>query len=69
MLLLDYEQFQFIKLLCKNRWTVLYCTLLAKTEGEAARKAIEEEMKADPEKEAVLKVCTGGGEGGRGGLI
>lgn len=56
MLLLDYEQFQFIKILCKNRWTVLYCTMLAKTEGEAAKKEIEEEMKADPEKAAVLKV-------------
>lgn len=56
MLLLDYEQFPFIKILCKNRWTVLYCTQLAKTEGEAARKAIEEEMKSDPEKAAVLKV-------------
>lgn len=58
VLLLDYEQFQFIKTLCKNRWTVLYCTMLAKTEGEAAKKEIEEEMKADPEKAAVLKVGT-----------
>lgn len=57
VILLDYEQFPFIKTLCKNRWTVLYCTLLAKTEGEAAKKEIEEEMKADPEKAAVLKVC------------
>lgn len=40
----------------KNRWTVLYCTQLAKTEGEEERKAIEEEMKADPEKAEVLKV-------------
>lgn len=57
MLLLDYDQFPFIKILCKNRWTVLYCTQLAKTEGEEAKRAIEEEMKADPEKAAVLKVC------------
>ena len=65
VVLLNYEQFQFIKILLKNRWAVLYCTLLAKTEGEAARKAIEEEMKADPEKAAVLKVS--GFEGERGG--
>ncbi len=56
VVLLGYDQFQFIKILFKNRWTVLYCTLLAKTEKEETRKAIEEEMRADPEKEAVLKV-------------
>lgn len=56
VLLLGYDQFQFIKVLIKNRWTVLYCTLLAKTEGEEDRAAIEEEMKADPDKAAVLRV-------------
>ena len=56
VLLLGYEQFQFIKLLFKNRWTVLYCTQLAKTDSEAERKVIEEEMKSDPEKASVLKV-------------
>ena len=60
VLLLGYDQFQFIKILIKNRWTVLYCTLLAKTEGEEERGAIEEEMKADPEKAAVLRVSGGG---------
>ena len=63
VLLLGYDQFQFIKVLIKNRWTVLYCTLLAKTEGEEDRAAIEEEMKADPDKAAVLRVscCIGVG--------
>ena len=56
VLLLNYEQFDFIKILLKNRWTVLYCTQLAKTEGDEARKEIEEEMRADPEKAKVLKV-------------
>jgi len=56
-LLLGYDQFQFIKVLFKNRWTVLYCTLLARTESEKEREKIESEMKADPEKAAVLKVC------------
>ena len=44
------------QVLIKNRWTVLYCTLLAKTKGEEERAAIEEEMRADPAKEAVLRV-------------
>ena len=62
-MLLGYDQFQFIKVLFKNRWTVLYCTLLARTENEKEREKIESEMKADPEKAAVLKVCVGGGGG------
>ena len=56
---MGYDQFQFIKVLFKNRWTVLYCTLLARTENEKEREKIESEMKADPEKAAVLKVCVG----------
>ncbi len=47
---------QLLQVLIKNRWTVLYCTLLAKTEGESEKEAIEEEMRADPTKEAVLRV-------------
>ena len=45
-----------LQVLSKNRWTVLYCTLLAKAESEAERERIEEEMSADPEKNAILKV-------------
>ena len=56
VLLLGYDQFQFIKVLFKNRWTVLYCTQLARTENEREREKIETEMRADPEKAAVLKV-------------
>lgn len=58
VLLLGYDQFQFIKTLFKNRWTVLYCTLLAKTESTSEREAIEEEMRADPEKERILKALS-----------
>ena len=69
-MLLGYDQFQFIKVLFKNRWTVLYCTLLARTENEKERENIESEMKADPEKAAVLKVCVcGGGDCGRGRMV
>ena len=45
-----------LQVLSKNRWTVLYCTLLAKAESDADRERIEEEMAADPEKKAILKV-------------
>ena len=45
------------QVLSKNRWTVLYCTLLAKAESDAEREKIEEEMSADLEKNAILKVC------------
>jgi pre-mRNA-splicing helicase BRR2 len=58
VLLLGYDQFQFIKVLSKNRWTVLYCTLLAKAESDADRERIEEEMSADPEKKAILKALS-----------
>ena len=46
-----------LQVLSKNRWTVLYCTLLAKAESEADRDRIEEEMSTDPEKKAILKAC------------
>ena len=46
---------------------MLYCTLLARTESEKEREKIESEMKADPEKAAVLKVCVWEGGGGGGG--
>ena len=45
-----------LQVLSKNRWTVLYCTLLAKAESDAERERIEEEMSSDPEKNAILKV-------------
>ena len=45
-----------VQVLSKNRWTVLYCTLLAKAESDVEREKIEEEMSSDPEKSAILKV-------------
>lgn len=42
--LLDYERFDLIKLLFKNRKTVLFCTRLAKAQNEEEKKQIEEEM-------------------------
>ena len=48
-----------MQVLSKNRWTVLYCTLLAKAESDVERERIEEEMSADPDKNTILKVSLG----------
>jgi hypothetical protein len=45
---LDYENFDFIKLLLRNRLKVLYCTKLAHAEDDKEKAHIEEEMKSDP---------------------
>lgn len=58
VLQLGMDQFSFIKLLFKNRWTVLYCTLLAKAETQEDRAVLEEEMKSDPSKAIILKALS-----------
>ena len=55
VLLLGYDRYPFIKVLLKNRLTVLYCTLLAHANGDDERKTIEEEMKKDPETYYILR--------------
>ncbi|KAG7383350.1 hypothetical protein PHYPSEUDO_003730 [Phytophthora pseudosyringae] len=47
VLLLDYDKFDFIKLLLENRAKVLYCTRLKQAQNEEERRSIEEEMVAD----------------------
>lgn len=47
VLLLDYDKFEFIKLLLENRAKVLYCTRLKQAQDEKERAQIEEEMKSD----------------------
>lgn len=44
VVLLDYDKFDFIKLLLSNRHVVYYCTRLRQAQSEADRKQIEEEM-------------------------
>lgn len=44
VILLDYDKFDLIKLLLRNRLKVVWCTRLARAEDEDARKKIEEEM-------------------------
>lgn len=48
VLLLDYDKFNFIKLLLRNRMKIVYCIKLKQAKDETARKAIEEEMVNDP---------------------
>lgn len=47
VLLLDYDKFDFIKLMLENRVKVLYCTRLKQAQSDEERKAIEEEMLND----------------------
>uniref|UniRef100_H3G6V1 Uncharacterized protein n=1 Tax=Phytophthora ramorum TaxID=164328 RepID=H3G6V1_PHYRM len=47
VLLLDYDKFDFIKLLLENRAKVLYCTRLKQAQDEEERRSIEDEMVAD----------------------
>lgn len=44
VMLLDYDKFDLIKVLLKNRWKVVYCTKLARAEDDEERKKIEAEM-------------------------
>jgi hypothetical protein len=54
--LLQYENFDLIKLLCINRKPIVYCTRLLRAAGDAsARAAIEDEMRNDVELERVLE--------------
>ncbi|POM58251.1 Pre-mRNA-splicing helicase BRR2 [Phytophthora palmivora] len=47
VLLLDYDKFDFIKLLLENRAKVLYCTRLKQAQNDDERRSIEEEMIGD----------------------
>ncbi|EFA74523.1 DEAD/DEAH box helicase [Heterostelium album PN500] len=57
--LFDFERFDFIKLLLKNRKTILYCTLLAKSENDQERKKLEDEMSQDSELYSLLNTLKG----------
>jgi pre-mRNA-splicing helicase BRR2 len=47
VVLLDYDKFDFIKLLLRNRAKVMYCTRLKQAQTKAERSTIEEEMRED----------------------
>ena len=54
VLLLGFDQFQFIKNVREHRQMILYCTLLASAQSAAAKQQIEQKMKADPELNDIL---------------
>ncbi|GJN18769.1 hypothetical protein PR202_gb05967 [Eleusine coracana subsp. coracana] len=55
VMLLDYEKFDLIKLLLRNRLKIVWCTRLARAEDQEQRKNIEEEMVADPSLAPILE--------------
>jgi len=59
--LLGFEKFDFIKLLLRNRLKIVYCTRLIHADGETARSAIEEEMRADPVLDDILNALSHSG--------
>ena len=52
--MLDYDKFDLIKVLLKNRLTVYWCTKLARSASDVETADIEEQMKADPETAQIL---------------
>jgi len=52
--LLDYERFDFVKLLVRNRKKITFCTRLGKAQSDEERKQIEAEMQGDVETEKIL---------------
>ena len=49
VLALDFEKFDFIKLLLRNRSKIMYCTRLKQAQDDAERQQVEDEMRADVE--------------------
>ncbi|EDV19743.1 uncharacterized protein TRIADDRAFT_51100 [Trichoplax adhaerens] len=55
---LGIDQFNFIRILRKNRMPVLYCTLLARAQSPAERQVIEAKMKDDPKLVDILRALS-----------
>jgi pre-mRNA-splicing helicase BRR2 len=49
VVLLDFNKFEFIKVLLRNRAKIYYCTRLKQAQSDAEKEAIEREMKSDGE--------------------
>ncbi|RQM21724.1 hypothetical protein B5M09_001509 [Aphanomyces astaci] len=58
VLLLDYDKFEFIKVLLVNRAKVVYCTRLKQAQSDAERLAIETEMQDDPVGRTILQTLS-----------
>ncbi len=55
VLLLGFDQFDFIKTVRKHRQMILYCTLLASAQSDSEREQIEAEMSSDGELMWILR--------------
>ncbi|KAI8426808.1 hypothetical protein MSG28_014491 [Choristoneura fumiferana] len=63
VLMLGYDCFEFVKILTKYRYTVLYCTKLASSQSESERTALREEMSRQPHLQKILaQLETGKGD-------
>ncbi|XP_045541112.1 putative U5 small nuclear ribonucleoprotein 200 kDa helicase [Papilio machaon] len=63
VLLLGYDCFDFVKVLNKYRYTILYCTKLASSQSENERMSIREEMSRQPHLQKILaQLETGKGD-------
>ena len=58
VILLGYDQFDFIKTLRTHRQMILYCTLLASSQSASEKAKIEEKMKNDPELVWILQALS-----------
>jgi pre-mRNA-splicing helicase BRR2 len=58
VLLLGYDQFDFIKILRTHRQMILYCTLLASSQSASEKVKIEEKIKNDPELAWILQALS-----------
>ena len=57
--LLDYDQFDLIKIIRENYKMVLFCTLLASAQTAGEKKAIKEQMSSEPELRRILHELEG----------
>uniref|UniRef100_V5HTE9 U5 small nuclear ribonucleoprotein 200 kDa helicase n=2 Tax=Ixodes ricinus TaxID=34613 RepID=V5HTE9_IXORI len=55
VLLLGFNQFDFIKVLRQHRQMILYCTLLASSQSSTEKSKLREKMQADPDLEKILR--------------
>ncbi|XP_063632307.1 U5 small nuclear ribonucleoprotein 200 kDa helicase [Cydia splendana] len=63
VLMLGYDCFEFVKILTKYRYTVLYCTKLASSQSESERQALRDEMSRQPHLMKILaQLETGKGD-------
>ena len=59
VMLLDFDRFEFIKELLRNRVRVVWCMKLARSQNDEERAAIESEMSEQPEARSILDALHG----------